>query len=103
MTVDLSAVILSPGYKHQYFLECMQMLRWSSHLSLNFVLGYERYCRLRSDVLQYVPFPDIVVYLNAGPQECHKRIVERGRVIDLCSLTIDTKKYILHVDIHLCS
>jgi deoxyadenosine/deoxycytidine kinase len=51
-------------------------------------IGYERYCRLRSDVLQYVPFPDIVVYLNAGPQECHKRIVERGRVIDLCSLTI---------------
>ena len=41
--------------------------------------GYERYCRLRNQVLELVPFPDVVVYLNAVPQDCLKRIAERGR------------------------
>ena len=43
--------------------------------------GYERYCRLRNQVLELVPFPDVVVYLNAVPQDCLQRIAERGRVI----------------------
>ncbi|CAB4013544.1 Deoxyguanosine kinase [Paramuricea clavata] len=41
--------------------------------------GYKRYCRLRSQMLKLVPFPDVVVYLNAVPQECHNRITKRGR------------------------
>jgi deoxyadenosine/deoxycytidine kinase len=34
-------------------------------------------------VLKLVPFPDVVVYLNAVPQECHNRITKRGRVYNL--------------------
>ena len=37
-------------------------------------------------MLKLVPFPDVVVYLNATPQECLNRISERGRVIHLCVL-----------------
>lgn len=33
-------------------------------------------------MLKLVPFPDVVVYLIAVPEECQKRIVKRGRVIN---------------------
>ena len=51
------------------------------------ILGYEHYCSLRNQVLKLVPLPDLVVYLNAVPQECYNRIARRGRVI-ICILCI---------------
>ncbi|XP_028393121.1 deoxyguanosine kinase-like isoform X2 [Dendronephthya gigantea] len=41
--------------------------------------GYDRYCKLRSQVLKLVPPPDVVVYLDATPLTCHERISKRGR------------------------